>query len=214
MGRVSAAWIQAAGLALALLLPLPAAADLTRTTAQLDAAETPVVTTTYGAMRVTDVIDHVHPPPPDKTLSRIAACLRPGALRNGKADLAAYDWPGDRTARDHELCLLTLFVVLGDREAVNDWVQAVIAPQANPNCPAVWDVKQTARWGPAAVHVWRSRRPTPLAIEVFDRAGGWGNAVRAPVHSLLRVTFDDAGLPLGVKYDVFTFGDRYGLERC
>lgn len=196
-----------------LALPVQAG-DLTRSLADLDAAETPIVTTTYGAMRVTDRIDHIHPRPPDKTLSRVLSCLRAGAVRHAKADLAAYDWPGDRAARDHELCLLTLFVALGDRAAVHAWVQAVIAPRADPDCPAVWNVKRSHRWGPAAVHVWRSRRETPLAIEVLDRVGGWSDDLRAPVHSLLRVTFDAQGIPLAVRYDAFTFGDRFGLARC
>lgn len=210
MGRLTAPLTLLFALLAAPALP----ADLTRTLADLDAAETPIVTTTYGAMRVTDTIAHVHATPPDKTLSRVSSCLRRGAVQNGKADLAAYDWPGTRGARDHELCLLALFAALGNRAAVDAWVQTVIAPQANPDCPAVWDIKQAARWGPAAVHVWRSRRATPLAIDVLDRAGAWSDDLRPPVHSLLRITFDDAGTPLGVKYDAFTFGDRYGLSRC
>ncbi|WP_179378968.1 hypothetical protein [Jannaschia marina] len=201
-------------LSLCLLAAAPARAELTLSLDRLAATEAPIVTTTYGAMRVTETIAHVHAAPPDKTLTRVATCLRDGALRNGKADLAAYDWPGERDARSHELCLLALFLALGDRAGVNDWVAAVIAPAADPECPAVWDVKQAGRWGPARVHVWRSRVAPPLAIDVLDRAGAWSEELRAPVHSLLRVTYDPEGRPLAVKYDAFTFGDRYGLARC
>lgn len=196
------------------MAPAPSYADLTRSLAEVEAARTPVVTTSYGAMRVTGAIARTHPAPPDKTLDRLQGCLRSGAVGNAKVDLAAYDWPGARAARDHEVCLLPIFVALGDRATVQEWVQAVIAPKADPDCPAVWNIKQPARWGPSVVHVWRSRLPVPLAIDVFDRTASWSEDMPAPVHSLLRVTFDDDGLPLAVKYNAFTFGNRYGLARC
>ncbi|MCK0167837.1 hypothetical protein MWU52_09785 [Jannaschia sp. S6380] len=182
--------------------------------ATMDSPGPEIVVTERGAVRPHLAWSHPRPLPADRLRPRLTDCLAPGDGHSDPVDLTAYDWPGPRDIDGHQVCLFAIFAALDGPEAAHDWVRAVIAPTARPDCPARWNLAVPSRHGTAFVHVWRGRLGTPLFVDVLDRAARWSEELRPPVHSLLRTTFDAEGRPLVVKYERFTLGQRYGLARC
>lgn len=183
------------------------------------AAAAPIaVATSYGAMRPGQAGAGLPAVPDAAIRTRPADCIRAEAAAEARSDasidLSQYDWPGTRAFADHQACLLAIFAALGDRATVAGWVEAVIAPTAHSDCPEIWGQEEVARFGPALTFVWRDPQANAPFIGVMDRAGLWSDDLRAPVHSLLRVTFDADDRPVVVKLERFTLGDRYGLDRC
>lgn len=173
-----------------------------------------IVMSARGAVRPHLALGHPRPTPADHLRPRLADCLPPAPKPSRRVDLRRYAWPGTRDVAGHEICLFAIFTALDGPRASGDWVRAVIAPRARPDCPARWNVARPSPHGMAVLHVWRERLGTPLFVDVLDRAARWSDDLRAPVHSSLRTTFDGAGKLLMVKYERFTLGQPHGLARC
>ena len=200
-------------LALAVLLPGRGTAGDELLRLRQDLRPVDIVINGYGAMLPAVAVTQTRFLSSRATVN-VTDCLRadlPGAV---VVDLASYDWPGTRSARDHQTCLLAIFNALGDRNSIRAWVATIVAPQAHPGCPARWNVEEVSDLGPATVDIWRGRQTMPLIIGVMDHKALWSDTLRAPVYSLIRTTFDADDRPLVVKVEIFTIGDRYGLQRC